>query len=178
VSLLCHSTTNHIPLPYFVIEIKYQAVTIKYYNSVYIFLFLPNMQMRSIWHCIMFSSSAVFWASHALLYTLRLSHKWRDTMINVCRSLWKVSVVFYSFNETSVYMVIWSEISNIKFHENVYSSSWVVPCGQTDRHDAGNCCLCCCFANMCSVKECDITCLSYYCRDTTCSCPMYVVAEQ
>jgi len=34
---------------------------------------------------------------------------------------------------------IFEQCSNIKFHENPYSRSRVVPCGQTDRHDETNC---------------------------------------
>ena len=30
---------------------------------------------------------------------------------------------------------------SIKFHENPPSGSWIVPCGQTDRHEANSCSL-------------------------------------
>lgn len=54
----------------------------------------------------------------------------------------------------------------------------MVPYGQTDISDAADCYFCSCFTNAPKVNECDIMCLFCYCRGTTCSCPMRVVAEQ
>jgi len=33
---------------------------------------------------------------------------------------------------------IFKKSSNIKFHENLSSGSWVVPCGWKNRHDEAN----------------------------------------
>jgi len=35
---------------------------------------------------------------------------------------------------------IFAKYPNIKFHENLSCGRWVVPCGQTDRHDEANSC--------------------------------------
>jgi len=36
------------------------------------------------------------------------------------------------------YRQIFEKYPNIKFHENPFSRSRVIPCGQTERHEEGN----------------------------------------
>jgi len=41
------------------------------------------------------------------------------------------------FNGTSTFLTEFQKSSNIKFHKNPSSGSWVVPCRQTGRHYEG-----------------------------------------
>jgi hypothetical protein len=53
----------------------------------------------------------------------------RDITINSCQSLTKLEFVD-RFSK---------KYSNIKFHENLFIGTRVVPCGRKDRHDEANC---------------------------------------
>jgi len=56
----------------------------------------------------------------------------------------KYPLFLLDFNETGLSGHIFEKYSNIKFHENLFSESQVVPCGwidrQTDKHDDANSC--------------------------------------
>jgi len=65
---------------------------------------------------------------------------------NWARHVQKCILVFMCSTSNSCPILMKLEISrqffekysNIKFHENPSSGSWVVPCGRTDRHDETN----------------------------------------
>jgi hypothetical protein len=44
----------------------------------------------------------------------------------------KYSLFMSDFNETWIFSTVFRKYSNIKFHENPFSGSRVVPCGQKD----------------------------------------------
>ena len=57
----------------------------------------------------------------------------REIIINVRRSSYKVPVIIVRFNETFIFWQIFEKYSNIQLHENPFTGSRVVTCGQTDR---------------------------------------------
>jgi len=50
----------------------------------------------------------------------------------------KYSLFLSDFNETNIFLEDFRKCSNIKFRENTFRKSRVVPCGRTDRYDEAN----------------------------------------
>jgi hypothetical protein len=62
-----------------------------------------------------------------------LSRTEQDMIENVYWAFCKLPVILVRFIETWFFSrQIFEKCSNIRFHENPYSGSWIVPCGQTD----------------------------------------------
>jgi hypothetical protein len=57
----------------------------------------------------------------------------RDQVSHPYKTTGKIIILYIEFS-----WQIFEKCSNIKFNENPYSVSRVVPCGQTDRHDEAN----------------------------------------
>ena len=78
----------------------------------------------------------VFWLSLQLLSErfLILSRIQQDIIINVHTSSHKVPIILVRFSWNLNFRDrVFEKYSNIKFHENLFSGSRVVPCRRTDR---------------------------------------------
>ena len=82
----------------------------------------------------------VFWFSLQLFFSetfLILRRSQRDTVANVHTLLCKASAILFGFNETSIFSTDFRKKKlKCQISWNIRPvGSWVVPCGQTDRHD-------------------------------------------
>ena len=89
--------------------------------------------MARFWAKHLLKKNCVLWLSLQLLFeTLPILRRNREIIINVRRSSCKVPVIIVKFNETLIFWQIFEKYTNIQLHENPFTGSRVVTCGQTE----------------------------------------------